>query len=169
MADLKDALASVSGDTSFADDFFARFIQGHEVVDYQRLLARAGLLVRPVSQGRAFAGLLRLQDTQGRPRVAGAVPFGSPAYLAGLERDDVILAVADLGVTSAAEFGRAIDGRAPGDEVALVFERRGQRVTSVLRLTERPEIEIVRSEDAGQTLTADQRRVREAWLNSAAP
>jgi predicted metalloprotease with PDZ domain len=168
MADLKDALASVSGDTSFSDDFFARFIQGHEVVDYQRLLARAGLLVRPVSPGRAFAGLLRLRDAQGRPRVAGAVPFGSPAYLAGLERDDVILAVADLDVTSAAEFGRAIDGRAPGDEVALVFERRGQRVTSVLRLTERPEIEIVRAEDAGQTLSTDQRRFREGWLNSPA-
>jgi PDZ domain-containing secreted protein len=83
-------------------------------------------------------------------------------------RDDVILAVADLDVTSAAEFGRAIDGRAPGDEVALVFERRGQRVTSVLRLTERPEIEIVRAEDAGQTLSTDQRRFREGWLNSPA-
>ena len=169
MADLKDALASVSGDTSFADDFFARFIQGHEVVDYQRLLARAGFLVRPASPGRAFAGLLRLQDAQGRPRVVGAVPFGSPAYLAGLERDDVILAVADLGVTSAADFDLAIGGRAPGDEVELVFERRGQRVTGMLRLTERPEIEIVPAEDAGQTLTADQRRFRESWLNSAAP
>jgi predicted metalloprotease with PDZ domain len=169
MADVREALARVSGDPSFADDFFARFIQGHEVVDYQRLLARAGFLVRPASPGRAFAGLLRLQDAQGRPRVAAAVPFGSPAYLAGLDRDDVILAVADLAVTSAAEFGRAIDGRAPGDEVALVFERRGQRVSSVLRLTERPEIEIVRSEDAGQPSTADQQRFRESWFTSPAP
>ncbi len=169
MADLNDALARVSGDTRFADDFFARFIQGHEVVDYAPLLARAGLLVRPVFPGRAFAGLLRLQDAQGRPRVTGAVPFGSPAYLAGLERDDVILAVADLGVTNVVEFGRAIDARAPGDEVALVFERRGQRVTSVLRLTEHPEVEIVPAEEAGQTLTADQQRFREAWLNSPRP
>ena len=169
MADLKDALANVTGDTGFVDDFFSRFIEGHEVVNYERLLARAGLLVQPVSPGRAFAGQLRLQDAQGRPRVAGAVPFGSPAYLAGLERDDVILAVAGLGVTSAADFGRAIDGRAPGDEVALVFERRGERVTSVLRLAERPEIEIVRAEDAGQTVTAGQRQFRDAWLNSPAP
>ena len=166
MADLKDTLASVAGDVRFADDFFARFIQGRDVVNYGRLLARAGLALRPVSPGRAFAGPLRLQDLQGRPRVVGAVPFGSPAYQAGLERDDVILAVAGRDVASAADFGRAISGRKPGDQVPLVFERRGQRVTGMLRLVENPQVEIVRAEDAGQTLTQEQRRFRDAWLSS---
>ena len=165
-ADLKDALASVSGDASFADDFFARFIEGHEVVNYAPLLARAGFLVRPAAPGRAVAGQLRLEDAQGRPRVGGAVPFGSPAYLAGLERDDVILSVAGLDVTSAADFGQAIDRRAPGDEVALAFERRGQRVASMLRLMEDPRVEIV---DVGQALTSEQRRFRDAWLKSPGP
>ena len=168
-ADLKDALASVSGDASFADDFFARFIEGHEVPNYAPLLARAGFLVRAVAPGRAFAGQLRLQDAQGRPRVAGAVPFGSPAYLAGLERDDVILEVAGVNVTTAADFTQAIERRAPGDEVPLVFDRRGLRVAAVLRLAERPEIEIVRAEEVGQTLTVEQRLFREEWLNSPAP
>jgi len=166
MFDLKDALAEVSGDASFANDFFVRFIEGREVINYERLLARAGLLVRLVAPGRAFVGQLRLQDVQGGPRVAGAVPFRSPAYMAGLERDDVILAVSGLGVTNAADFDQAINRHAPGDEVPLVFERRGQRVTSVLQLAERPEIEIVRVEDEGQTLTAEQRRFRDAWLTS---
>jgi len=165
-ADLKEALASVSGDASFADDFFAQFIEGHEVVNYARLLDRAGFLVRPAAPGRAFAGQLRLQDAQGRARVAGAVPFGSPAYLAGLERDDVILEVAGSNVTSAADFTRALDGRAPGDEVTLVFERRGQPVASMLRLVPDPRVEIV---DLGQALTPEQRRFRNAWLNSATP
>ena len=31
---------------AFARDFFARYIQGHEVADYARLLARAGFVVR---------------------------------------------------------------------------------------------------------------------------
>ncbi|MDA1183071.1 MAG: PDZ domain-containing protein [Acidobacteria bacterium] len=169
MADLQRTLAAVSGDAGFADDFFARYIQGHEVVDYEPLLARAGLLLRRVSPGRAFAGLIRLQDAQGGARVADPVPFNSPAFLAGLERDDLILEVAGQGVTRAADFGQAIDGRAPGDEVSIVFERRGQRVTGILRLTERPEIEIVRAEDAGQTLTADQRQFRDSWLTSPGP
>ena len=165
VADLKGTLASVSGDARFADDFFARFIQGRDVVNYERLLARAGFVLRLASPGRAFAGQLRLQDVQGRPRVAAAVPFGSPAYQAGLERDDVILEVAGMGVSNAADFNRAISGRRPGDEVPLVFERRGQRVTSMLRLVENPLIEIV---DVGRTLTQEQRRFRDAWLTSPA-
>ena len=168
MADLKDTLASVSGDARFAEDFFARFIQGREVVDYERLLARAGFALRLASPGRAFAGQLRLQDGQGGSRVAAAVPFGSPAYQAGLERDDVILEVAGLDVTRAADFGRAIGGRQPGDQVPLVFERRGQRVSSMLRLAENPQVEIVRVEDVGRTLTQEQRRFRDAWLRSPA-
>ena len=168
IADLKDTLASVAGDVRFANDFFARFIQGRDVMNYGRLLARAGLALRPVSSGRAFAGQLRLQDLQGRPRVVGAVPFGSPAYQAGLERDDVVLAVAGRDVASAADFDRAISERTPGDQVLLVFERRGQRVTDMLRLIENPQVEIVRAEDAGQTLTQEQRRFRDAWLSSPA-
>ncbi|MBF8301089.1 MAG: peptidase Do, partial [Acidobacteria bacterium] len=156
MADLKDTLASVAGDARFADEFFARFIQGRDVVNYEPLLARAGFVLRRESPGRAFAGELRLQDVQGRPRVAGAVPFGSPAYQAGLERDDVILAVGGTDVASAADVDRAIGARKPGDQIPLVFERRGQRVTGLLRLVEDPRIEIVRAEDAGRALTQEQ-------------
>ena len=51
MADLRSTLASVSGDAAFASDFFARFIQGREVVDYERLLPRFGFVLRPVRAG----------------------------------------------------------------------------------------------------------------------
>lgn len=44
-ADLKSTLTEVTGDAAFASEFFARYIEGHDVVDYTRLLARAGLLL----------------------------------------------------------------------------------------------------------------------------
>src|SRR5688500_12557927 len=62
VSDLKAILAEVSGDTGFADDFFARFIQGREVVDYRRLFERFGFALRPVSPAVPSAGQLRLQD-----------------------------------------------------------------------------------------------------------
>ena len=166
MADLKRALGLVSGDVRFADDFFARFIQGHDVVDYERLLERMGFVVRPSTPGRAFAGDLRLQDVQGRPRVAASVPFGSPAYAAGMERDDVILAVGGAEVASAVDVERAIAQRKPGDEVAIVFERHGKRVSGTMRLTADPRVEIVPAERAGRTVSAEQKRHRDAWLSS---
>jgi len=52
VADLKATLAQVSGDAAFASQFFARYIEGHDVVDYAQLLSRAGLLLRP-RQGSA--------------------------------------------------------------------------------------------------------------------
>jgi predicted metalloprotease with PDZ domain len=167
MADLRAALAAVSGDAAFADEFFARYIQGREAVDYTALLARAGLLLRPTNPGRAFAGDLQLRDVQGRARVADAVPFGSPAYGAGLDRDDVILAVAGKDTSSAVDVEQAIRASRPGAQVPIVFERRGARVTSTLRLVEDPHVEVVRFEEAGRALTAEQRQFREAWLSSA--
>ncbi len=167
MADLESALTSVAGDAAFADEFFARFIQGREIVDYERLLARAGFVLRPALPGHASAGQLRLQDAQGRARVAAAVPFGSPAYAAGLERDDVIVAVAGWEVTGAADVDRAIRERKPGDTIPIVFERRGQRTSGTLRLVSDPRVEILPVEQAGRQPTADQRRFRDAWLSSA--
>ena len=167
MADLKAALGSVAGDAAFADEFFARFIQGREVVDYARLLERMGFVLRPVNAAAAWAGQLRLQDVQGRPRVTAPVPFGSPAYAAGLERDDIIVAVAGANVGSAVDFEQLVRQRKPGDEVTVVFERRGQRVTGRLRLVADPRVEVVSAEAAGRTLSAEQRRLRDAWLSSA--
>jgi predicted metalloprotease with PDZ domain len=166
--DLKAALAEVSGDAAFAQDFFARYIEGREVVDYARLLARAGLVLRPRAAGRAWAGPLRTQDTQTGARVMSDSLFGTPAYQAGLDRDDIIVSIAGSRSATSADVERAIATRKPGDSLQIVYDRRGERVTAVLKLVEDPGLEVVPAEEAGQTLTDAQRRFRDAWLASAA-
>ncbi|MBI2188979.1 MAG: M61 family metallopeptidase [Acidobacteria bacterium] len=168
MADLVAALAAVSGDAAFASDFFARYIQGSAVVDYERLLPRAGFVVRPAAPGQGWIGELRLQDAQGGARVTAAVPFGSPAYAAGLERDDVIVAIGGRDVSSAADMTRAVRERKPGDTVSVTFDRRGQRITGTARLATDPRVEISPVEQTGREPAADERRFRNGWLSSAA-
>ena len=165
--DARNTLADISGDAAFAADFFTRYIQDHEVPDYGGLLGRAGFVLRPRSPDRAFAGELRLQDGGGGARIASAVPTGSPAYSAGLERDDVIVSLAGSTIGDAAHVNRALRARRVGEAVAVVFERRGQRVSSMIGLVADPRQEIVLTEDIGQTVTAEQRRFRDAWLRSA--
>ena len=92
IADLKAALAAVSGDAAFAEGFLRPLHRGREVVDYARLLSRAGFVLRPAAAGRAFAGALPLQDAPPGARVSPNV-FGTPAYAAGLERGDIIVSV----------------------------------------------------------------------------
>jgi predicted metalloprotease with PDZ domain len=167
IADLRSVLATVSGDARFADEFFARYIQGHDVVDYTRLLARAGLVLRPSSPTEGYAGEITVRDSQGRPRVAEYVPFGSPAYAAGLERDDVVLSIGGTTVNSAGDIAGAIRRGRPGDSLSLVLERRGERVNSTLKLIADPRVELVPGERIGRMPTAGQRAFRNQWLSSA--
>jgi predicted metalloprotease with PDZ domain len=167
LADLQETLAAVSGDAAFAAEFFGKYIAGREVVDYARLLARAGFVLRPTAGGRGFAGDLRLQDGPGGARVTGQVPFGSPAYAAGLHRDDVIVSIAGRAGPRGEEVIRAIEERKPGETVPITFERRGSRVSATLTLATNPSHELVMAEAAGQTPSDAQRRFREAWLGSA--
>ena len=168
MNDLKSVLATVSGDAAFAQDFFARYIEGREVVDYARLLNRAGFVLRPRAAGRAWAGVLRTQDTQTGARVISDALFGTPAYQAGLDRDDIIVSIGGSRSATSAEIERAIATRKPGDSLQVVYDRRGERITSVLKLVEDPGLEVVPAEEAVQTLTDAQRQFRDSWLASAA-
>jgi predicted metalloprotease with PDZ domain len=165
--DLKRVLGEVAGDQAFADDFFARYIEGRDVVDYAPLAARAGLVLRS-RKDRAFAGALLLQGDQAGVRILGDVPMGSPVYAAGLEREDVIVSLGGVRVTQVADVERLVLARKPGDPLPVVFERRGSRLTGAILLIADPRVDLVPAEEAGQTLSDAQRRFRGAWLNSPA-
>jgi predicted metalloprotease with PDZ domain len=165
--DLKVVLGGVAEDQAFAQDFFARYIEGREMPDYARLLARAGLLLKS-NGGRAFAGALTLQDDAAGVRIAADVPYGSPAFRAGLERDDVVVTVSGTRVARAADVEKLIAARKPGEPLPVVYERQGVRISTALILVEDPRLEVVPFEDAGQTVSDTQRRFRDAWLSSAA-
>jgi predicted metalloprotease with PDZ domain len=52
-ADIQRVLAQVTGDAKLAASLIGRYVQGHDVMDYRRLLKRAGLLLRPRPPGDA--------------------------------------------------------------------------------------------------------------------
>ncbi|HEY3159977.1 MAG TPA: PDZ domain-containing protein [Vicinamibacterales bacterium] len=170
LADAKAVLGEVSGDAAFADDFFARYIQGHDVVNYAKLLADAGLVMRPRTPQYGFAGELHLQDGSAGVRIGSAVPTGTPAYQAGLDRDDVLTQVGGTPVARADEVDAAIRGARPGTPLTVTYlhRGRGQPISATIRIIADPRLEIVPAEQAGQTLTDVQRRFRDAWLRSQA-
>src|SRR4029077_11485631 len=90
MTDAEETLASVSGDRAFARDFFARYIEGHDVADYPRLLARAGFTLRKSNPSRAWLGDLQLEQRSGAVRVLTLVAPNWPVYQTGLDQDDAV-------------------------------------------------------------------------------
>ncbi|MGH9308139.1 MAG: M61 family metallopeptidase, partial [Vicinamibacterales bacterium] len=160
LRDARDRLAEIS-DRTFADAFFDRYIEGRNVPDYGGLLAKAGIMVRRRSPGTAWSGAIF--DANGRVSAQqGLVPWGSPAFRAGLEQGDTIVAIDGKPYTP-----DAIKDRKPGDTVTLQVRRvDGRTVDLRLTFAENPALEAVAIESANGTLTAQQKAFRDAWLGS---
>jgi predicted metalloprotease with PDZ domain len=160
LADARDRLADVSN-REFADEFFARFVEGREVPDYAALLAPAGIRVRKRHPGRPWTGATI--DSTGRVTAQqGLVPWGSPAFEAGLEHGDTIAAVGGKPFSP-----QALQNRKPGERIDLEVKRiDGRAVRLALTLGEDPALEAVPVESTGGTLTPSQRAFRDAWLGS---
>ena len=164
---LRETLAALANDRSFANDFFAKHVEGRELVDYTRLLARAGLVLRKRAAGRAFAGQVSLQPGGTALRVTGLVQWESPLYKAGVAQDDQLVQLDGVALTSAGAWEDVLGKHQPGDRVPLRFVRRsGETVDATLTVEEDPRIEIVPVEKSGGTLSDEQRRFRESWLGS---
>ena len=164
IADAEATLAAVSGDRAFARDFFARYIQGHDVADYARLLPRAGFTMRKRSPGRAWLGDLRLNSRDGW-RVAALVPPTWPIYATGLDEDDELQQIDGQRIAGAADIATVMQRHKPGDTVPVVFvDRTGVAKTASVTLVEDPHTEVV-PVDAG-ALTAAQKAFRDRWLGA---
>jgi predicted metalloprotease with PDZ domain len=163
IADAEATLAAVSGDRAFARDFFARYIQGHDVADYGRLLARAGFTIRKTNPGRAWLGDLRL-GARGA-RVAALVAPTWPIYAAGLDEDDELQQVDGQRIGGEADLAAALQRHKPGEVVPIVFvDRGGGAKTARVTLAEDPHADVVPL-DAG-ALTAAQKAFRDRWLGA---
>ncbi len=159
-------LADVCGDRAFADDFFDRFVQGREVVDYAPLLARAGMILRRRSPGRSWIGELSFDFSNGTPRIAMPTMEDTPVYMAGLDRDDELLSFDGVAVAGPSRLEEAVQRRRPGDKVRLSIRRRGVAQELTLTVGEDPRLQLVPVERTGRQPTAAERAFRNAWLAS---
>jgi predicted metalloprotease with PDZ domain len=165
VADAEETLAEVSGDRAFAHDFFARYIQGHDVADYARLLSRAGFVVRKRNAGRAWLGDLRL-ESRGGTHLASLVAPTWPLYAAGVDQDDELQLVDGQRIGGDGDIASVLQRHKPGDKVTIVFvDRTGVPKTATITLSEDPHVEVVPVESAG-ALTVAQQTFRSRWLGA---
>ena len=162
--DLVRGLAVTTGDSKFAADFFARFIEGNELPDYAPLLEQAGLKLRLKNAGKASLGRVAW-DRDGRSvTLRGSPRIGEPLYVAGVDRGDEILTIGRFTIDAEEDVKKAIERHKPGDEVSLRFLRRGRERTVQLRFMEDDTPEVVRIEDSGGAASESQQAFRLAWL-----
>jgi predicted metalloprotease with PDZ domain len=165
IADAEATLAEVSGDRAFAREFFAKFIQGHDVADYATLLARAGFAVKTRNPGKAWLGDLQLETRSGSMRVNGLVPPTWPIYAAGIEQDDELQAIDGQKIGNAEDVASALQRHKPGDSVTVRFTDRGAPAKdATITLKEDPHVDVVAA--VVGAMTPAQRAFRDRWLKS---
>ena len=166
LKDARDRLAEVSGDEAFADHFFDKYIEGQEAIDYAPLFLRAGYVWRKSNPGAAWLGTVAF-DHGGSGTIANLLDWGSPLHAAGLDQGDEIVELDGRRVADGTRLQAVLKAHKPGDHITVSYRRRnGAGGTTTIALAENPSIELIAIERTGRTLTAEQKRFRDAWLGS---
>ncbi|UOQ67378.1 M61 family metallopeptidase [Hymenobacter volaticus] len=164
--DLQRVLGEVSKDTAFAGRFFREHIYGHELPKFEQLLAPAGLQLRKAKAGQASLGLNRFQflpDSSGALLPSTSI-IGSPLYVAGLDREDVLLKLDGQPLKRAKVLQQLLAKHKPGDVVPLEVRARDGVRTVQIKLQEDSMLEVVPL----PTATRQQLAFRKEWLSGKA-
>jgi predicted metalloprotease with PDZ domain len=166
LEDLQQTLASVTS-KEFAAEVFTNHVYGKEPMDYEKLLGRAGILLRKATTPGVWTGAQGVTFSEHGADITATLR-GSPLYNAGLDRGDRIVEWDGKAIQSQAELTKFLDGHKPGDHIKLTVESRAGKKEADIELAGPPGYEMEPYEMAGKDLTAEMKAFREAWLGSKA-
>ena len=99
--------------------------------------------------------------------IASLLDWGCPAFEAGLDQGDAILALDGKPLDKRTTLASVLKLHKPGDRIGVSFRRRnGATGTATITLKENPAMEVVAGESGGNALTSEQKQFRSAWLGS---
>jgi predicted metalloprotease with PDZ domain len=144
LEDLELALAEATGSKEFAGEIFRRHVRGREPMDYEALLARAGLLLRPRTPGRAWIGFPAMTFFDRGSEITVSTLRGSPLYEAGLDRGDRLVEADGKSLKTRGDLDDLAAAHKPGDRTVFLAETRAGRKQVELTWIQAPDLEVVR-------------------------
>jgi predicted metalloprotease with PDZ domain len=162
--DLRNALADITGDANFANKYFANYISGYELPDYESLLQFAGLKLQQKDPNAASLASIELEFDGNGATVSENTTIGSPLYAAGIGRGDRITAVGRFEISDEKSWTKMLARHKPGDTVPVAFEQRSESRSASVTFANDPTLEVVPFECSGIPLTRAQESFRNQWL-----
>ncbi|HEV2493810.1 MAG TPA: PDZ domain-containing protein [Terriglobia bacterium] len=157
--DIVNTLNSVAGGDW--GSFFERYVEGTAPLPYAETLARAGLVLRIATEPGAPPDLgAAVQPVDRGVRITAIRPGGA-ADRAGLERDDVLVAVDELSLATE-DLPTRLKMYPSGAEVPFTVERHARRFRITVKL-DPPVVDEYSIEEAPQA-TPEQLGIRKSWL-----
>jgi predicted metalloprotease with PDZ domain len=130
MADLQNMLYEVTKDKEFSEQFFKKHILGHELPNYNELLATVAMDNELTQKGKMWFGKVGFDIDESKKSknatISNYMLFGSPFYNAGLEKGDVLVSINDKTITSVADYREILPTLEEGKTVTVTFERFGK-------------------------------------------
>jgi len=162
LKDLEATLAEMVGD-SLAQSFFEHHIYDSQMPDMAEMLARVGVELTPVAENEAYIGVSsRWNGDEEAWEIVSDPQIGSPAYLAGLNRGDLVQTLAGLGLSSERSIDEVVASKRVGQTLDVEFRRWGvpKEASVILQANPRMQTSIMRR------ASREQKDAMEAWIQS---
>lgn len=163
VANLRDELATFTGDRAFANSFFSRYVEGREVPDFATLLEPAGFRL-VIDNEKPYLGASMDDDTT-RVFINSSQEGGS-MFAAGISSGDLVYAIDGKPTTSIDALTAIISGHRVGDVVQVDVEQRQVRRTVPMTLRGRREMKVASYESLKLPVTPKIEEFRKNWLGS---
>jgi predicted metalloprotease with PDZ domain len=156
---LHKALIKYAG-ADFGNAFFNKYIYKSEMPDMKPLFESVGVSLTRDENKIGFGGSVR------DGKITGYTTIGSPAYTAGLDKEDTIKSIGDFVLSDSLSFNDALKNFKPNDKVKVVFERYGEQKQTEITFKPDPSYSIAVFEANGVTPSETQLANRKAWLGA---
>jgi len=162
LADLHSILNQYAG-KDFGDTFFDQYIYQSQMPDYSNLLESVGIVLsRDPDVG--WLGLSLTGGSEGLPIIQANTTIGSPAYQAGLDRGDTLLAINGQSLYGGTAIQKLLGDTKPGDSLQVRYRRRQKDRLTTLIAAPSPTYTIDLAESAGSSPSEKILKARNAWL-----
>jgi predicted metalloprotease with PDZ domain len=166
VAGLEDVLESLTGDKKFANGWFARYIYGHDSIDYNSLLAPAGFIVGHTEEGKLWIGGVSDWVEKEGLIISSNTLRGTPVYDAGLDVTDKILGIDNQDTRTISDLNTILSHLHAGTAVEIRYLHHGVEKKSTIKPIESPTVAITTFEQAGRPLTPAIQQFRKTWLGT---
>lgn len=168
LTSMQQTLAGVTN-ANFAEEFFKKYITGHEAIHYAALLEKAGYQIKKSNEGKPVTGMnLRNNERDNKLVIASTTTRGTAAYEAGLDINDEIIKLDETSMKTPADVNTFIQNKKPGDVIKVTYKHRGKEKLTSMTLKENTGLSVIDMSSTGQTITEDMKKIRDSWFTSKA-
>ena len=159
---LNQSLNQYAGE-EFGHNFFNNYIHKSDMPKYNELFSSVGIVLSQDDNAAYFGAAVSITDDL-NGKIQSNTKIGSPAYKAGLDKDDVITSINGKPFPNGIQFEAFVKKFKPNDMLSVTYLSDGQEKNTEVILESDPSYAISLQEKNGDKLSKKVLKERKDWL-----